>query len=216
LRVVARLCNYGEDILTPAARRVITEAVAAAQPPERAADFNQAMIELGATVCLPNGMPKCELCPFAADCKARAYGRVTELPVRKKAAPRKIEQRTVLILREGDRVAICRRPESGLLAGLFEPPCLPGHVSEKELRALLAACGITPLYLTPLEQAKHIFTHLEWHMKGFEVILEDGAFEKIVQNGTGKLQSGLFLAPREEIDGKYALPSAYRAYRPYM
>ena len=226
LRVVARLCHYSEDVLTPAARRTVTEAVRAAIPPTRAADFGQALIELGAIVCLPNGAPKCEACPLAADCKALACRAVDVLPVRKKAAPRKIEQRTVLILREGECIALRRRPAKGLLAGLFEPPCLSGEVTREALGNLLAAYGITPLYLTPLEQAKHIFTHLEWHMQGFEVILAPGDAAKLqktpangsqnAENGQGLPVDGLFFAPREEIDGKYALPSAYAAYRPYM
>ncbi len=216
LRVVARLCAYGEDVLSPAAKRTVTAAVAAAQPKDRAADFNQALIELGAIVCLPNGAPKCELCPLADVCKAHAEGIETQLPVRKKAAPRKITPKTVLILRDGERVALCRRPDTGLLAGLFEPPTLEGHWSEGKLREHLLQSGIEPLYLTPLESAKHIFTHLEWHMVGFEIVLREEDVAKIADiplNGTGK---AMFFAPREEIDARYAIPGAYRAYRPYM
>ncbi len=216
LRVVARLCAYGEDVLTPVAKRTVTAAVAAAQPPERAADFNQAMIELGAIVCLPNGAPKCEQCPLRDACRARAEGLETRLPVRKKAAPRKITPKTVLILRDGERVALCRRPDTGLLAGLYEPPVLAGHWSEAELRALLSQNGVEPLYLTPLENARHIFTHLEWHMVGYEVVLREQDVPKICNIPLDGAKNTLFFAPREEIDEGYAIPGAYRAYRPYM
>ena len=216
LRVVARLCAYGEDVLSPVAKREITAAVAAAQPKDRAADFNQALIELGAIVCLPNGVPKCEECPLKGECLARGKGLETTLPVRKKAAPRKITPKTVLILRDGERVALCRRPDTGLLAGLYEPPSLMGHLSEDELRDLLLKSGIDPLYVTPLENAKHIFKHLEWHMVGFEIILREEDASKICNIPLDGAEKGLFFAPREEIDEGYAIPGAYRAYRPYM
>ena len=216
LRVVARLAAYGEDVLSPLAKREITAAVAAAQPPERAADFNQALIELGAIVCLPNGAPKCAECPLKDACRACGEGLEAQLPVRKKAAPRKILQRTVLILRDGERVALCRRPETGLLAGLYEPPTLEGHWSEAELLALLAARGIAPLYLTPLEDAKHIFTHLEWHMVGFEIVLREEDAPLVSDFLPDGMEKDVFFAPREEIDALFAIPGAYRAYRPYM
>ena len=219
LRVTARLLCFGEDILSPASRRLLTAAVAQAQPAARAADFNQAMIELGALICLPNGTPKCGECPLADRCAARKNGLEDVLPVRKKAAPRKLQQRTVLILREGERVALRKRPPSGLLAGLYEPPCLEGAWGTEQLRALLSRYGTEPLYLTPLESAKHIFTHIEWHMTGFEVILPDGSCEKLSNipgDGAENPFDALFFAPRHEIDVQYAIPSAYRAYRPYM
>ncbi len=219
LRVAARLAAYGEDVLSPAAKRALTSAVAAVQPAANAADFNQAMIELGATVCLPNGAPKCDACPLQDRCEAHKQGLEKELPVRRAAAPRRIEEKTVVILREGDRIALRRRPDTGLLAGLFEPPCLAGKLPAGEMRVRLAAWGIEPLYLTPLEESKHIFTHIEWHMVGFEVILPEGALQataNIPSNGVENPFAELFLAPREEIDEKYAVPTAYRAYRPYM
>ena len=218
MRVVARLAACEEDILSPTARRTVTEAVARVIPKDHAADFNQALIELGAIVCLPNGAPKCELCPLAAPCKARELGLTDTLPVRKKAAPRRLEQRTVLILREGDRVALCRHPSSGLLAGLYEPPCLAGYTEAQTLQAMLAAHGVIPLHLTPLENAKHVFSHIEWHMRAFEVILPHGSLEKLQasHNGMPFLPSDTILVPRDEIDGCYPVPSAYCAYRPYM
>ena len=216
LRVVARLCAYGEDVLSPAAKRTVTAAVVAAQPQDRAADFNQALIELGAIVCLPNGTPKCEECPLKQACQARKEGLETQLPVRKKAAPRKITPKTVLILRDGERVALCRRPDTGLLAGLYEPPTVEGHLTRDELRKLLLENGVEPLYLTPLENARHIFTHLEWHMVGFEVILREEDAVKIANIPLDGVKNTLFFAPREEIDESYAIPGAYSAYRPYM
>ncbi len=216
LRVAARLLACDADVLAPATRRALTECVRKAQRGLPPADLNQALIELGALVCLPNGTPKCEECPLADRCAAHKVGMETALPVRRAASPRKIVHKTVLILREGDRVALRRRPQTGLLAGLFEPYSLDGVQSADAVRAFLEGCDVTPLYLTPLEDAKHIFTHVEWHMVGFEVILPIGGFEKMVANGAKDGFDALFLAPRDEIDGRYAVPTAYRAYRPYM
>ncbi len=213
LRVAARLLAHTGDVLSPATRRVLTAAVAAAQWENAPADFNQAMIELGAIVCLPSGMPKCDGCPLRDRCSAHEKGLETALPVRRAAAPRKKEYKTVLVLREGDRVALRRRPDTGLLAGLFEPFVLEGIRDEREVRAFLAAADCAPLYLTPLGDAKHVFTHVEWHMVGFEVILPEGSLIKIPVDGA---ENPLFLAPREEIDATFAVPTAYRAYRPYM
>lgn len=212
LRVAARLLNYDGDILSPASKKALTAAVWAAQPKDEAAIFNQAMIELGATVCLPNGTPKCNMCPLFASCAARAAGREQELPIRKKPAPRKIEERTVLILREGDTVALRQRPAEGLLASLFEPFSLSHKLTAAEVSEKLAAWGITPLRIAPLGEAKHIFTHLEWHMVGFEVDLDEKSAKTVRENA----DLGLFFAESHEIDGKYAVPSAYSAYRPFM
>ena len=212
LRVTARLCAFEEDILAPASKKLLTAAVAAAQPRREAATFNQAMIELGATVCLPNGTPRCEKCPLFDKCEARRLGIEQRLPVRKKPTPRKVEQRTVLILRAGDTVALRKRPEKGLLAGLFEHFSTPDALDIRGAEALLADAGIIPLRIAPLGEAKHIFTHIEWHMTGFEVILDAKNAETVCKN----LDTGLFFAPRDEIDGSFAVPSAYSAYRPFM
>ncbi len=212
LRVAARLSGFGEDILAPASRKLLTAAVAAAQPPEQAADFNQAMIELGATVCLPNGAPRCESCPLAAVCRAHADGTERELPVRKKKAARRVEDYTVLILRAGDRVAIRKRPQTGLLSGLFEPFLIKGRYDRPALAAWLAQRGISPLYLTPLGEAKHIFTHVEWQMTGFEAVLD----ERAASEALAALDQALFLAERHEIDENFAIPSAFFAFRAYL
>ena len=208
LRVAARHCAYPGDVLSPAGKKELTAAVAAAQPAEKAADFNQAMIELGALVCLPGAAAKCEACPLSAVCRACAVGQVADLPVRKKSAPRKKEQRTVLVLRVEDTVALRRRPETGLLAGLYEPPCLAGHLTEEAVRRSFLALDVVPERITPLGEAKHIFTHLEWHMLAYEVLL--------LPSDKRHLPAEWLFVPRDELDRHYPLPSAYAAYRPFL
>ena len=216
LRVTARLAACAEDVLAPATRRALTACTREAQKGLPPATFNQALIELGALVCLPNGVPKCEECPLVDRCEARKNGVETTLPVRHAKTARRKEEKTVLILREGDRVALRKRPDTGLLAGLFEPYSLDGKKTEREVRDFLDACSVAPLYVTPLEEAKHIFTHVEWHMVGYEVILPIGSIEKMTASGAQNGMVNLFLAPRDEIDDRFAVPSAYRAYRPFM
>ncbi|MBQ9802499.1 MAG: A/G-specific adenine glycosylase [Clostridia bacterium] len=208
LRVTARLLCYEQDILSSAAKKELTAAVGAEVGKLPPAKINQALMELGATVCLPNGTPRCEACVLREACAAHAKGLETALPIRKKPSRRRLEEKTVLILRAADRVALQKRPDSGLLAGLFEPFTLAGKQSEAGVREVLAAWGVSPIRIAPLGDAKHIFTHLEWHMTGFEIILDE--------KDTTRLPAALFFAPREKIDTVYALPSAYRAYRAFM
>ncbi len=206
LRVTARLTGFTENVLAPTAKKALTAAVAKELTHHAPALFNQALMELGATVCLPNGTPKCGACPLANCCLAHAEGKTDSIPLRAKPAPRRKEHRTVLILRVGDTVALRKRPETGLLSGLFEPFCLQGNLTADEVATVLASLGLSPLRIAPLGNAKHVFTHIEWYMTGYEVILEDG----------DKLPQDCFLAPRDEIEGQFALPSAYRFYRPFM
>ena len=208
LRVTARLLAFGENILAPASKKMLTAAVADELIHHAPDTFNQALMELGATVCLPNHAPKCTLCPLADRCLAKKEGKTDTLPVRAKPAPRKKEHRTVLILRVGDTVALRKRPQTGLLSGLFEPFCLQDTLTQDAVARALATLGLSPLRIAPLGDAKHIFTHLEWHMTGYEVLLDE--------NAANALPTDCFLAPREEIDTLYAIPSAYSFYRPFM
>lgn len=90
----------------------------------RPGDLNQALMELGATVCLPSS-PRCLLCPVQAGCGALAAGRVQELPRPKKAAPRKVLELAVAVAHRDGRVLLARRTEGGLFGGLWEMPCAP-------------------------------------------------------------------------------------------
>lgn len=201
LRVVARLTDSHDDVLSPAVKREAEKAVAAVIPHDRPGDFNQAVMDLGATVCLPNGAPRCEVCPLAKLCLGLARSTAPELPVKAKKKERRIEEKTVLVLIDGEgRAALERRPARGLLAGLWQLPLLSGHATEKELHQALEGWGMQVQSLRPLENAVHIFSHVEWHMTGWLVqVRGEGPFT--------------WTAP-EELEERYALPSAFRAYRP--
>ena len=201
LRVLARLRTDARNILDAAVKREAQKMLADIYPtePEDAAAMTAGLMELGEVVCIPNGAPHCEACPLAAHCRARAEGLTDKLPYRAKKPPRSIEQRTVLLLEHEGRIAIAKRPDEGLLGGLWEFPSADGHLDEDEVDELLTAFGLSGHILERAPDAKHIFTHKEWHMIAYRVALD----------GEG---GGLTFATRDELSGVHALPSAFRAY----
>lgn len=173
--------------------------------------FNQALMELGATVCLPNGAPLCEKCPWQEFCRAREEGLLDSLPVKAKAKERKIEKRTVLIIRDGDKVAIHKRPEKGLLAGLYELPNVEGELQQEEVLSLVKEMNFRPIHIRKLEAAKHVFSHIEWQMTGYAIRVEEEGFEE-----DGEENHQLIFVDAEHAKERYAIPSAFAAYAEYM
>lgn len=174
--------------------------------------LNQALMELGATVCVPNGAPLCGECPWQLFCRAKIDGRVTELPVKSKAKARRIEERTVLIIRDGDKVAIRKRPKKGLLAGLYELPNIEGALSQEEVLSYVKEWNYVPLRIQKLVDAKHIFSHIEWHMNGYAILIE----EEGLREAEEERQDGLLFVEAKEAGEHYAIPSAFAAYAEYM
>lgn len=209
LRILTRALAYDGDILEPRVKKEIEEALLAVMPKERAGDFNQAMMELGAVICIPNGEPKCEKCPWQALCEARVWGSISQYPKKTKKKPRKIEEKTILIIQDANRTALRRRPAKGLLAGMYEFPMLEGRRTEKEVLAYLDTLGLRALRIWRLEDAKHIFTHKEWHMAGYAIRTDE-------LDGALKEESGIFFARAEETQEKYPIPSAFSAYARYL
>ena len=207
LRVYARLTENRGDIMKQSVRKAVENELTERMPKDRPGDFNQAMMELGAVVCVPNGAAKCEECPLGHFCLARKHGTVEELPVKAPKKARTIEQRTVLVIQDGAGTAIRKRPDTGLLAGLYELPNVEGHLTEKAALARVKAMGLEPLRIEALPDAKHIFSHIEWRMCAYRIAvssLEEAPREKFL------------FADKRESDKKYAIPSAFRAYTRYM
>ena len=125
------------------------------------------MMDLGATVCLPNGTPKCEACPARMMCEAYKNGLTEVLPVRAKKKARKIEERTVLLLFQNGKAALRKRADTGLLASLWEFPSVLGNLDEAGVSLTLAQMGLSAQNIEPAGSSKHIFTHIEWDMKGY-------------------------------------------------
>lgn len=204
LRVMARLLADSEDIMKASTRKKMEERIEEILPADRAGDFNQALIELGAMVCVPNGEPKCESCPLAFCCQAHQEENWQAFPVKKKAKARRIEKRTVLLFRDGEKIAIHKRPAKGLLAGLYEYPNLEGHLTQKRVIAYAKEIGLMPVRVKKLGDAVHIFSHVEWHMIGYEVRVDE--LEKAC------LEPFLFITPAE-MEQSYSIPSAFAAYK---
>ena len=203
LRVFSRLLAREDDILDPKVKKRMEREVTAIIPRDRAGDFNQSLMELGATVCLPNGAPKCGECPLVEICRAHRLGCEESLPKKTAKKARKIEERTLFLLTCGGKIALRRRPEQGLLAGLRELPGVTGKLNEKQAAEQVQSWELQAEKLEKLPAAKHIFTHVEWHMTGWA--------------GEVKKESPGFLwANREELEQEITLPSAFRAYFPEM
>ncbi len=209
LRVLSRVFLYEKDVLSQKAKREMEDLVRVMIPKERPGDFNQALMELGAVVCVPNGSPDCRNCPLCTICGALKEDKISTLPVKAKKTKRRIEEKTVFLLREDKKVALRKRENSGLLAGLYEFPNTKGHLDKDEALAWVKAQGLEPVYIEPIEDARHIFSHVEWHMKAYAVLLSSW------KEPAEKQSSYLFIEP-EETKTRYPIPAAFLAYTRYM
>ena len=189
LRVMMRVRNSDECIDDEKTKRRTEEELGAIMPEDHPSEFTQALMDLGATVCLPNGEPKCGLCPWLPFCEGRQ--RAAELPVRKVKKARRKEKRTVLLLCCNGEIALKKRPSKGLLANMWEFPNESGHLSEEEIRSRYGG------EIRRLGSSVHIFSHLEWHMEGFRAELNEKTED-----------GGLHWIKKEEI-ASYAIPSAF-------
>ncbi|MBR2045440.1 MAG: A/G-specific adenine glycosylase [Agathobacter sp.] len=178
--------------------------------------FNQALMELGAIVCLPNGAPHCQECPWNTLCEARQQNRISELPVKKKAKERRVEEKTVFIIKDGEQLALHKRENKGLLAGLYELPNTEGYLSEEEAIAFIQQQGYVPIRIQEACEAKHIFSHVEWHMRGYVVFLQAKDYVHTEdKKGIQNKQEWIFVDV-EETKENYAIPSAFVKYTEYL
>ena len=168
LRVAARLTNDPSPIDLPQTKRKVSAALREIYP-ENASDFTQALMELGATLCGPNWKPKCERCPCAALCLGYQKGTAEALPVKAPKKPKRQEDRTVFIFSCGDAYALCKRPDKGLLAGLWEFPNVTGKLDLSQALSAAEQFGVRPRNLLRQTEKKHIFTHIQWNLRGYYI-----------------------------------------------
>ncbi len=211
LRVIARFRQDSRLVDDPKVKEAVEQDLREIMPAARPGDFNQALMEIGACVCVPNGAPLCGSCPLAEVCMAHGTGTELDYPQKQKKAPRKIEERTILMVLDNDRMAIRRRNEKGLLAGMYEFPSIDGFCTAEEVAGYLRGKGLCILRVRPLEDAKHVFTHREWHMKGYMVRVDELASKP----GEGMPEDWLYIEPWE-IREKYPIPSAFGVYKKYL
>ena len=211
LRVLSRLRMDGEDILSQKTKTRVEKELREVIPVNRPGDFNQALMELGAMVCLPNGEPKCGECPWEALCQAHHMGKTAEFPKKKAKKARKIEEKTVLVIQDEDRAAFRRRPEKGLLAGMYEFPVLEGRLAEGKVLEILGQMGLKVLRIRLIGEAKHIFSHKEWHMVGYAIKVDE-----LERPEKPEFRQDWIFVDKNEVRENYRVPSAYAAYTEYL
>ncbi len=191
LRVIARITGDDTDITTTAMKKKVSAALLSVLPVKAPGDFNQALMELGALVCLPNGAPLCHRCPAREFCQAHLTQRTDVLPVKRPPKARRVEQRNVFLCLHQNKVALRRRPSKGLLAGLWEFP--------NELAP-------TPCPVAGAQDdrgtGKHIFSHVEWHMN-----------LQVIHTPSDHLPEGWIWADRAQLNSVYAIPNAFDCCR---
>ena len=201
LRVVTRITDCHEDILDPGVKKRIRGQLQEIMP-EAEADiriFNQSVMELGATVCVPNGPPKCDACPVRELCLGRIRSTAEELPVKKAKKGRKVEEKTVFVFLRDGRVALHKRGENGLLANLWEFPNVEGTLEEDTAPAVVSDWGLVSKAWKNKLTAKHIFTHVEWHMTGYTLEVSGEGPETFIWMDAEELRN-------------HAVPSAFARY----
>ncbi len=202
LRVITRITGNYADIALSATKKEITELLRAIYPSgDDAGDFTEGLMELGETVCIPVGTPRCENCPVMKICVAYRDQLTEQLPVKSEKKKRKIENHTILVLQHGNQFALQKRPAKGLLAGMWELPNFIGHMSVDEIgNRIVDACGDT---ITSLPPSNHIFTHIEWRMQGYHL-------------KSHCLDERYTWVTAQQLLHDYALPTAFRVFKDYI
>lgn len=198
LRVLSRYLASDAPITDEQTKKTFAKELSAVYPEGHCGDFTQALMELGATVCVPNGAPLCESCPLQSLCRANQSETQLRYPVKAAKKPRRIEKRTVFILSCGDKLALCKRPKKGLLAGLWQLPDVEGTMSLAQMLEQAEAWGVHPRNILKTVQRGHIFTHVQWELTG--CYLECGT------------EAAFYWATGEEIQKDIGLPTAYRQF----
>lgn len=198
LRVIARLTENDTPIDLPARKKEVAADLAEIYP-EEAGNFTQALMELGATLCGPNWKPRCGECPCASFCRGSQNGTAEKYPVKLPKKGKRTEEKTVLILSCDGAYALRRRPETGLLAGLWEFPNVPGKLTAEQALTAAEEMRLRPRDVRRQIERSHIFTHIRWEMTGIylEVAEQGGGFTWLTE---------------EELEKSAALPTAFRQF----
>ena len=198
LRVISRITEDDTPIDLPACKKTVRDRLAAIYP-DRAGDFTQALMELGATLCGPNWVPRCEECPCKDFCSGNLHGTAENFPVKLPKKGRKVQEMTVFIASCDGRYALRKRPDEGLLAGLWEFPHVHGKLDTEAAMAAAENLGLRVKEIRRSLERKHIFTHIEWKMRGWYLEVKD-------------CPDGFTWLTESEIRRDAALPTAFRQF----
>jgi A/G-specific adenine glycosylase len=193
LRVIMRLKNSDECIDDEKVKRRVESELQSVMPVDRTSEFTQSLMDLGAMICLPNGTPKCGVCPLSTICRGKENA--DRIPVRKEKKRRRLEKKTVFLFVYQDKIAIKKRSASGLLAKMWEFPNENGILSPEEVKKRYDD------NIYALGKAKHVFTHIEWEMIGYRVEFAEKPIDDT-----------LLWIKKEEI-ASYAIPSAFSYFK---
>lgn len=206
LRVLSRYVENEEDVRLPSVRQEAEKAIRTVfeqdHYPSFVKAFNQGLMELGETICTPNGTPSCSHCPLCMSCLASSHGSWDHIPYRSSLKDRRIVERTLYIIKDGQRFLLHKRPMRGLLAGLYEFPAMDGFADEKKILHQVETLGFAPVHIRALPEARHVFTHLEWHMHAWEIQCAQADLA---------LPSDWILVTKKEL-ANCAVPSAFKTY----
>ena len=208
LRVLTRLTGNESDVRKERAKKWAGELVRELIPKQEPGAFNQALMEFGEVICLPSPENRCDQCFLKSFCQAYACHKTDTIPYRSPANPKKTEEKTVLVIRDSVSYLFHRRSPKGLLAGMYELPNTDGFLSPQEAaRKAEELSGRTPVRVEELPQARHLFSHVEWRMKGYLIIAE---------NMKEPRKDDYFLSTAAAALEKLAVPGAFRAYMKYV
>ena len=205
LRVISRLLGSRENVLLPETKKMAERCLLPIMPPQ-SGDFNEALMELGETICLPGKTPLCGQCPVCDCCTAFHKQLTAEIPVRIKTMKRKKVEKTVLLLTdEAGHIAIEKRENKGLLAGMYQLPNIDGFFTGEEIFSLLTDWQLTPLSMKFIKDTKHVFTHIDWYMKGYAVTVKSIP-------GSLPCHSRFLWVSEDELNHRFALPTAFQIF----
>lgn len=220
LRVVMRILENDSDILKQSVKREVEGLLLEVMSKNSPGAYNQALMEIGATVCVPNGAPKCKQCPLSFRCGGYQHSTAENYPVKAAKKQRRLEEKTVFVILDGENTVLRKRAKKGLLAGLYELPNTEGSLSEDEALHWIKEEGFQALHIEQLPEAKHIFSHVEWRMKAYLVKVYEtkiGAVSNEKQRKSdGKKGNPFIVVEREKIREEIAIPSAFSYYREYI
>ncbi|MDO5095441.1 MAG: A/G-specific adenine glycosylase [Peptostreptococcaceae bacterium] len=208
IRIGSRLMAYRDSVSNAQGKKVMENFWLHLLPEKHAGDFNQAMMDLGATICLPNSEPLCLLCPIREYCLAFELGNPTDFPKKEIKKPRRIEEKTVFLLRFEEKILLQKRENGGLLGGLLQFPMADEHLQENDALSFLQNRGLVPIRIKAGVHAKHIFSHIEWRMISWEVVLDPFV---VMENPKNDFDNSIWVE-QTQLD-EITLPTAFRKFR---
>lgn len=203
IRIAARIMKYDEPPRNAKGLKFQQEFWGSLICIEAPGDFNQGIMDIGSRICRPNGEPLCSSCPLSFTCLSYQEGNPLDYPIKIKKKPRKTIDKTILLLKLEDKFLFRKRPEDGLLSGLWEFPHLKGNLTEKKVLDFLNSKGYRGIKIEKGPNYNHIFSHREWHMTSYLINLDP-----FVVMETPKNMKWLNLKELEN----YTIPTAFKPF----